>query len=211
MSFAREKIEERLNTKEKKQLTFNVDVSLIERMDKVSEIFNDINKRNYPRNALLEDAIDSYLTEIDFFLKDNYRISIDSYRGNYEPEKYGTSVEEDFDTVIYPGYLDGFRQVFLTEHRWYYVRIRKENIDKVKYVAIYVGKPESGITYYAKVKKNGYIPSKRYPNKYLIEFDGEPIQLDRKIELGSVSAASLRAPKYTTLDKLLKARTVSDL
>ena len=207
MSYARDVIEERLNASEKKQLTFNMDSKLIDKMDKVSEIFNDINKRNYPRNALLEDAIDTYLTEIDSFLKENYNISIENYNGNYEPDKYKSS-NDDFDTVIYPGYVDGFEEVFLGEYRWYYVRIRKENIKKVKYIAIYVGKPVSAITHYAKVKE--YIPSTRYPSKYLIELE-KPISLSHKIELGSISAASLRAPKYTTLDKLLKAKEVSDL
>lgn len=207
MSYARDVIEERLNASEKKQLTFNIDSKLIDKMDKVSEIFNDINKRNYPRNALLEDAIDTYLTEIDSFLKENYNIAIENYNGNYEPDKYKSS-NDDFDTVIYPGYVDGFEEVFLGEYRWYYVRIRKENIKKVKYIAIYVGKPVSAITHYAKVKE--YIPSTRYPSKYLIELE-EPIPLSHKIELGSISAASLRAPKYTTLDKLLKAKEVSDL
>lgn len=207
MSYARDVIEERLNASEKKQLTFNIDSKLIDKMDKVSEIFNDINKRNYPRNALLEDAIDTYLTEIDSFLKENYNISIENYNGNYEPDKYKSS-NDDFDTVIYPGYVDGFEEVFLREHRWFYVRIRKENIKKVKYIAIYVGKPFSSITYYAKVKE--YIPSTRYPSKYLIELE-EPILLSHEVKLGSISAASLRAPKYTTLDKLLKAKEVSDL
>ena len=194
MSYARDVIEERLNASEKKQLTFNIDSKLIDKMDKVSEIFNDINKRNYPRNALLEDAIDTY-------------IAIENYNGSYEPDKYKSS-NDDFDTVIYPGYLKGFQETFLGEKRWYYVRIRKENIDRVKYIAIYVGKPVSAITHYAKVKE--YILSSRYPSKYLIELE-KPIPLSHKIELGSISAASLRAPKYTTLDKLLKAKEVSDL
>lgn len=209
MSFAREKIEERLNAKERKQLTFNIEASLIERMDKISEIFNDINKRNYPRNALLEDAIDTYLDEIESFLKDNYQISVEDYKGDYEPEKYRTSLENEFDTVIYPGYEDGFNEAFIREKQWYYVRIRKENIKKVKYVAIYIGKPKSRITHYAKVKE--YTPSKRYPDKYLIQLDGDPIELKNAIKLGSSSAASLRAPKYTTLEKLLQAKEVADL
>ena len=91
MSYARDVIEERLNASEKKQLTFNIDSKLIDKMDKVSEIFNDINKRNYPRNALLEDAIDTYLTEIDSFLKENYNIAIENYNGSYEPDKYKSS------------------------------------------------------------------------------------------------------------------------
>lgn len=209
MSFAREKIEERLNAKERKQLTFNIEASLIERMDKISEIFNDINKRNYPRNALLEDAIDTYLDEIESFLKDNYQISAEDYKGDYEPEKYRTSLENEFDTVIYPGYKDGFNEAFIGEKQWYYVRIRKENIKKVKYVAIYIGKPKSRITHYAKVKE--YVPSKRYPDKYLIKLSGEPIELKNPIILGNSSAASLRAPKYTTIEKLLQAKEVSDL
>ena len=69
-------------------------------MDKVSEIFNDINKRNYPRNALLEDAIDTYLTEIDSFLKENYNIAIENYNGSYEPDKYKSSNDDFCDKTF---------------------------------------------------------------------------------------------------------------
>lgn len=211
-SYARELIYDRLNEGKKKQLTFNVRSNLIETMDKISEVFNELNGQNYPRNSLLEDAIISYINEIDSILREDYDINIfaDEDIEDDEPEPYHRNNEEDFDTVVYPGYEDGFNQAFLTEHKWYHVRIRKDRIDKVKYIAIYLGSPISAITHYAKVEN--YKEAKKYPGKYYINLDeAEIVELPKPIQLGDCSPASTRSPKYTTLDKLKKASTLKDL
>lgn len=212
MSYARKIIQDRLNEGEKKQLTFNVRTVLIEKMDKISETFNQINNQNYPRNTLLEDAIISYIDEIDTFLRDEYNMNIfeDKKESEIEPEPYKKKIDENFDTVIYPGYQDGFEQAFMNECRWYYVRIKKERIPKVKYIGIYLGSPISAITHYAKVL--GYEESKKYPGKYYVYIDGNQIfKLPKPITLGNCNPAATRAPKYTTLDKLKKASTIEDL
>lgn len=211
-NYARQMIQERLNEGEKKQLTFNVRASLIEKMDKISEVFGQINNQNYPRNSLLEDAIISYINEIDSVLREDYDMNIfgDEQKNNQEPDLYRKENNEDFDTVVYPGYIDGFEQAFKGECRWYYVRIKKEKIPKVKYIAIYLGSPISAITHYAKVLN--YQESKRYPGRYFVNIDGNEIhKLPHPIQLGDCSPAATRAPKYTTLEQLKKATTFSDL
>lgn len=208
MSYARKIIKDRLNEGEKKQLTFNVRTSLIEKMDRISEIFNRINNQNYPRNALLEDAIISYINEIDSILREDYNINIFGLETEFEPLPYTQKINENFDTVIYPGYKDGFDKAFMEEHRWYYVRIKKEKISKVKYIGIYLGSPISAITHYAKVLD--YIESKDYPGKYFVYID-DIVELSKPITLGNCNPAATRAPKYTTLNKLKKASTIEDL
>lgn len=63
------------------------------------------------------------------------------------------SNDETFDTVVFPAHEEGFRETFLDENKWYYVRIRKDRIPNLKYIAIYVGAPVSKITHYAKIAK----------------------------------------------------------
>ena len=208
MNYARKIIQDRLKEGEKKQLTFNVRQSLIDKMDTISEIFNRINNKNYPRNALLEDAIISYINEIDSILREDYNINIFDLDNEFEPKPYRKEIEKDFDTVIYPGYEDGFQEEFINNKRWYYVRIKKDKIPKIKYIGIYLGSPISAITHYAKVLD--YKESKQYPGKYIVYID-EIRELPNRVKLGNCSPAATRSPKYTTLEKLKKSSTIEDL
>lgn len=47
--------------------------------------------------------------------------------------------------------------------------------------------------------------------KQNIHFEGQAIELENPVPLGGISAASTRAPKYTTLQKLLTAGEYKDL
>lgn len=211
MNKAYQTISERFETSEKKQLTFNIDASLVSRMDKISAILYDLKKQPYTKNAFVEDAVSSYIDEIEKYLKEKYHTSIENY--NLTEERKKASVvkkNDDFDLVVYPGHEDGFQESFLQKHEWYPVRIHVDNIDKVKYIAIYVSKPISAITHYAKIV--GYEPSKEFPGKYTVLLDeNEIIELEKPVPLGNCSPVATRSPKYTTLKKLKKAKSFSDL
>lgn len=211
MNKAYQKISERFETPEKKQLTFNIDASLVSRMDKVSAILYDLKKQTYTKNALVEDAISAYMDEIEKYLIEKYHTSIEDYHFMQERKKtLPIKKNGDFNLVIYPGHEDGFQESFLGEQRWYPVRIHIDNIDKVKYIAIYISKPISAITHYAKVLR--YQPSEEYPGKYTVLLDkNEIIELERSVPLGNCSPVATRSPKYTTLDKLKKAKSFGDL
>ena len=98
--------------------------------------------------------------------------------------------------------------MFLDENKWYYVRIREDRLPSLKYIAIYVSSPVSKITHYAKIK---YFEFDENMQKYIIHLDGQAIELENPVPLGGISAASTRAPKYTTLRKLLTADQFKDL
>lgn len=210
-NYARENIYKLLAEGKKRQLTFNAGENLIEAMDKISKVFGQINNQPYPRNSLLEDAVISYINEIDSILREEYNISIFADSSEEKQlEKVAERQEKDFDTVVYPGYLEGFNETFLGEERWFYVRIQKEKIKKIKYIAIYLGSPISAITHYAEVAD--YIPSDKYPGKYIVLLKENTIcRLPKKIPLGKCSPAATRAPKYTTLKRLNQAATYQNL
>lgn len=211
MNKAYQKISERFETPEKKQLTFNIDVGLISRMDKVSAILYDLKKQTYTKNAFVEDAISAYVDEIEKYLIEKYHTSIEDYHFTQERKKTSpTKKANDFNLVVYPGHEDGFQESFLKEHRWYPVRIHVDNIDKVDYIAIYLSKPISAITHYAKVLE--YKPSEDFPGKYVVYLDkNEIVELENPVPLGTCSPVATRSPKYTTLDKLKNAKSFSDL
>lgn len=211
MNKAYQKISERFETPERKQLTFNIDTSLLSKMDKISAILYDLKKQTYTKNAFVEDAISAYIEEFEKYLVDNYNVSIENY--NFIPERkkaFSIKKADAYNLVVYPGHEDGFQQEFLKKHQWYPVRINASNIDKVEYIAIYISKPISAITHYAKVIE--YQSLKNYPGKYNVLLDQHQIiELDHPVPLGNCSPVATRSPKYTTLEKLKKAKSFGDL
>lgn len=146
---------------------------------------------------IIEDAVEAYIEEaIQIFEEEGIKMETES------PDN------EFFDTVVFPAHEEGFRNVFLDENKWYYVRIREDRLPSLKYIAIYVSSPVSKITHYAKIK---YFEFDENMQKYIIHLDGQAIELENPVPLGGISAASTRAPKYTTLRKLLTADQFKDL
>ena len=181
---------------EKKQFSFNVKPSLIVQMDQFANIISDISERPYTRNSLVEDAIEVYLKELNTYLQKKY------------PEKFCTSKQEEvFDTVIYPSNEIGYYEVFLKDKEWYFVRIQKEKVDKIKYIALYVKKPIGKVLTYGKVDRIIYSEENQ---KYIIQLKSIH-SLENSIGIGNLSPAVTRSPKDTTLEKLLKAKTYADL
>jgi len=112
------------------------------------------------------------------------------------------------DTIIVPARLNGFREVFLGENRWYSINISNDRIPYLKYIAVYQSQPVSAVTYIAKIKRIEKSPFKS--GKKMVIFDGAAKQLRRPIPLGDDYAA-LQGPRYTNHTKLNSARTTDDL
>lgn len=117
--------------------------------------------------------------------------------------------EEVYDTIVVPGQFEGFEEVFLKEKQWYYVKMDKKRVDKIKWIAIYVGKPVSAVTHYAKIKGEPIFDEKE--GKYIIYIDGDPIKLENKIILGDINAMHVRSNKYITKQQLLEAKEYKDI
>ena len=200
MSTAKDLILKRLEKPEepaKKQFLLSLRPELVGSLDQMVRAITRSSGQSVTRGMLIEDAVKAFLDDTIPALEE---------RGIYLEEE-----ETDapyFDTVIFPAHQEGFEKAFLGENKWYYVRTRSDKMPKIKFCAIYVGQPTSAITHYAKVSRFVLDPETK---KYIVEFDGKPVELEHPVPLGSAPSASTRAPRYTTLEKLLSAREYGEL
>lgn len=201
MNSAERAIRNRLHAVEaadKKQILISLEEDTIDRMDQIARTLARRTGQSTSRNALIEEAVGAYVQEaLRVFAEEGIDMDV-------QPEA------EAYDTVVFPAHQEGFQEAFLEENQWYWVRVRKDRIVHLRYIAIYVGSPVSKITHYARIAPNGFVYDET-ERKYRILFDGQAIALDRPVALGGVSAAATRAPRYTTLAKLLAAETYGDL
>lgn len=111
------------------------------------------------------------------------------------------------DTVIVPAKKNGFENVFLREDCWYSIRISGGMLDKIKYIAAYQTQPISAITHYAPVDR---IEPYGESGKYKLIFS-EKAQILGPIPYGDAPAGSMQGPRYTTLERLKRAQTLTDV
>jgi len=107
------------------------------------------------------------------------------------------------DTVVVPANEDGFIDVFLNQDCWYAIRISGGKLNEIKYIAAYQTAPISAITYYAEVDS---IEAYGDGTKYKLNFKGKAIKIE-PINFTGAKQGTLQGPRYTNLEKLLKAKT----
>lgn len=202
MSNIEQAIQRRLQTLEaaqKKQILIALKTQHIEDLDDIARTLSGQSGRTHSRNMLIEDAVEAYIKDALRIFQEN-GIAI-------EPREPARAA---YDTVIFFGYEEGFREAFLNALMWYYARMDKRRIPFLENVAIFVGAPVSQITHYGKIAPNGieYVEEQR---KYIIRLAEPAIALDNPIPLGDLPVAAIRSPRYTTLEKLLTATQLSDL
>jgi hypothetical protein len=110
------------------------------------------------------------------------------------------------DTLIVPGYEDGFQEAFLGERAWWAVRIAEWRLPTIKWLAVYRTAPHSRITHVGRVQR---IEPYGDSGKYKLFLDGEPEQIGPV--LLAPGTTGLMGTKYTTIEKLRAAKTTADL
>ena len=111
------------------------------------------------------------------------------------------------DTVVVPAQKDGFKEVFLGQNAWWAIRIGGGMIPKIKYVAAYQSQPISAITHVAPVAS---IEPYGEDGKYKLMFS-EPAKAIGPIPFADAPSGSMQGPRYTTYERLVKAKKVADL
>ena len=180
----------------RKNITFNINEELLERLDSIVNAFNEKDD-NTTRNAIIEDAILAYIEEAEDFFEMQNVINDD------------ISIVDNiaYDTAVFPALNVNFNEVFMGKHQWYYVRMAEHRVKNVKYIALYRGAPISAITHYAEVID---ISDPNEENKRLIKLK-EPIAFAQPIVLGNIHVNNVRKLFYTSLKKLESVNTVKDL
>lgn len=197
-----EKILQRLKKVEfppKKQFVLALDAEVSDQLDQIARALTKSSGRSTTRNALIEEAIELYIEEALATLEQQ-GVSL----GGTE------AAEQLFDTVVFSAPEDAFKQMFLKEHAWKNVRINAAKIPYIRYVAVYISKPVSRITHYAKVNPQSFELDGE-SGRYTLRLEGEPVALENPVPLGSTPPAAARSPLYTTLQRLLAAREIIDL
>lgn len=111
------------------------------------------------------------------------------------------------DTILVAARQESFNRVFLEDWCWYPIRISAEKLQSLKWIAVYQTAPISAITHFARIVQIvDYLETGRY--KIAIH---EPQQLSSRIALGDNRSKTLQGQRYTTLEKLNKAKIVEDL
>lgn len=114
----------------------------------------------------------------------------------------------ELDTIVVPAHEDGFQETFLGESRWYAIRIHSSMIPQIKHVAAYRVAPISAITHVATVSR---IFTWKDTGKYCLEF-AEPASEVGPIKMRTTEQGKVpQAPRYTSFDKLTKAKILSDV
>lgn len=187
----------------KKQIAVYLDEATIERIDMTIRLFSAVSEaKSFSRNTLIEEAINKFLAESDEFLRQEMGLSVD--------EEIEAIKRLKNNTVILSSADRGFEETFLGEIEapcWYPCTCSADRIPNLMYIAIYRGAPISAITHYAKVKEIIEDPGKGK----VCYFDGEPIELPRKIGLGNKPNCFFRGAKYTCIESLLNATTADDI
>lgn len=111
------------------------------------------------------------------------------------------------DTIVVPAQKDGFEKVFLGENCWYAIRIGGGMINKLKWIAAYQAAPLSAITHYAEIAR---IEPYGEEGKYKIIFKTPAIAIT-PIPFADAAQGSTQSPRYTTYEKMMKAKKISEL
>jgi hypothetical protein len=112
------------------------------------------------------------------------------------------------DTLVVPGHQWGVEEVFLKEHKWYYLRIKASMIPYIKYLALYQTNPICAITHIAEIESFRFYSSL---NKYEVYFKA-PAWKVRPIKLSEKNRSQApQGPRYTTLDKIKHAEGLDDV
>jgi hypothetical protein len=120
----------------------------------------------------------------------------------------GTDQGDMRDTVIVPAQEEGFKNVFLGQNCWYAIRIGGGMLGKIKFIAAYQSSPISAVTHYAPVKR---IEPYGDEGKYRLIFAEPAKEIPNPVPFGDATTGSMQGPRYTTLKKLIAAKSVSDL
>ncbi|MGD0838496.1 MAG: GIY-YIG nuclease family protein [Polyangia bacterium] len=127
-------------------------------------------------------------------------------------ESAAVSSEKTFDTIVCPARDSGFESAFLGQRAWWAIRIREENIPKIRNIAMYRVAPISAITHYGEVQSiEHYTGSDRPEGKFKVILKGEPHQIANPVGLGKNIHIKPQGPKYANLADILRAKTLDDV
>src|SRR3989338_4468105 len=124
-----------------------------------------------------------------------------------EIEKTKTGKAISFDTVVCAAFEDGFKHAYTENNAWWAIRLSQEAREKLKYLAIYEKAPIAHVSHYAEIDR---IEPHKDTGKYILYLKDKKTIKPIKLGTGKRGEAP-QAPRYTTLEKLVNAKMISEL
>lgn len=192
-----------INTTHAKWLEY----ALIKRLDEAKRSV--VENGNFPQEPTISE---SEKAEMKVFLNEIYQTLPLVGLQAFEKPKVVSHVESEViasekNTIVVPAQEEGFNEVFLGEDSWYAIRIATNMLDKIKYIAAYQVAPVSAVTYYAEVKS---IEEYGEDGKYKLTFDGKAKKIETPI-IFDFKQGRMQSPRYTSIEKLQKAKKMTEL
>jgi len=122
-----------------------------------------------------------------------------------QKERIGKAV--DFDTVVCAAFEEGFKLAYVKNNAWWSIRLSQQAREKLKYLAIYEKSPIAHISHYAEIDR---IEPYKDSGKYILHLKKK--KTIKPIKLGKDKKGEApQAPRYTSLEKLLKSKSIYEL
>lgn len=111
-------------------------------------------------------------------------------------------MSEILDTIVVPARPKGFGEVFIGENKWPNLKIDKNKLLHVKYIAVYQTGPVSAITHYAEIESFQPLPR---VGRYDVFLRGRATEI-RHVPFTDADVCAIQGPRYTSLELMLSAR-----
>ena len=113
----------------------------------------------------------------------------------------------EFDTIVCAAFEDGFRHAYVDNNAWWAIRLSQKAREQLKYLAIYEKLPVAAVRHYAEIER---IEPYKDSGKFIVYLKNKKTISSIELDKGKKGIAP-QSPRFTTLNKLLKAKKVSEL
>ena len=122
------------------------------------------------------------------------------------------SSSKKIDTILVPtGKFDeGFEEVFLQEHAWYYLRIAPSKLKQFKFIAAYQPAPISAVTHIAEIEEFLEVQNEKGQSRQKAIFKAAAQQID-PIPFGTARGGSMQGPRYVNKEDLIACKDLGTL
>jgi hypothetical protein len=114
----------------------------------------------------------------------------------------------EFDTVVCAAFADGVKQAYQEQGAWWAIRLSQEAREHLHYLAIYEKSPIGEVKHVAEID---HIEPYKDSGKYIVylknKHEIKPVKLDSPSRRG----VAPQGPRFTTYEKLLTAKKLSEL
>ena len=161
----------------------------------------------------LESILDNFKNKPDILILQRY---IKDNKTSYYCEPLLQEIQEDlepakikekkeFDTVVCAAFPEGFQKAYIQKSAWWAIRLSQKAREQLKYLAIYEKSPIGAIRNIAEIER---IEPYEDTGKFIVYLKNKkkisPVKYD-------APGSAPQSPRFTTYEKLLKSKTLSEL